>query len=260
MLKKIIDHKRTEIEGSKNSLPLSEIKKKLKGGLENPRDFKGALTDNQKDVRVIAEIKKASPSKGVIRNDFNPVEIAKVYDKHGASAISVLTDKKFFMGDLNYINNIKQIVKLPILRKDFIIDPYQIYETRMNGGDAVLLIVSVLDDHELKDFLSLSSEMGMECLVEVHDDREAERALKSDCAIIGINNRDLKTFKTDIKTTLRLIEMIPDEKIVVSESGIEKSEDIKLLKDAGVDAFLIGEAFMREKNIANKFNEVVNIL
>jgi indole-3-glycerol phosphate synthase len=260
MLKKIIDHKRTEIEESKNSLPLSEIKEKLKGNLENPRDFKRALTDNQKDVRVIAEIKKASPSKGVIRSDFNPVEIAKVYDEHGASAISVLTDKKFFMGDLKYINNVKQIVNLPILRKDFIIDPYQIYETRLNGGDAVLLIVSLLDDQELKDFYSLSCEMGMECLVEVHDDRETERALKSDCSIIGINNRDLKTFKTDIKTTLRLIEMIPDEKIVVSESGIEKSEDIKLLKDAGVDAFLIGEAFMKEKNIANKFNEVINIL
>ncbi|HUU49789.1 MAG TPA: indole-3-glycerol phosphate synthase TrpC [Nitrospinota bacterium] len=258
MLKKIVDYKRKEIKESKASISFSEIKKRLKDVNAATRDFKKALLDNGKRTRIIAEIKKASPSRGIISKDFKPIDIAKIYENNGAKAISVLTEKKFFEGDLKFISQIKKEVSLPILRKDFIIDPYQIYETRLFGGDAILLIVSILDQKQLKDFISLSKELSMECLVEVHNDLEMEGALKSDCSIIGINNRDLKTFKTDINTTLRLIKKIPIDRIVVSESGIERREDIALLKDAGVHAFLIGEALIKENNIAHKLRYLID--
>lgn len=257
MLKAIVKDKKKEVEESKNSLPLSELKKRLKDFNQEIREFKKALLDNGRETRIIAEIKKASPSKGLICKDFNPIEVARVYEDNGASAISVLTEKRYFQGDSKYISMVRKEVKLPLLRKDFILDPYQIYETRLMGADAMLLIVSILDDDQLKDFISISRELGMDCLVEVHNNSEMDRALGSGCSIIGINNRDLTTFKIDIRTTLELIKKVPDNRIVVSESGIEKREDILLLKEAGVHAFLIGEALMREDNISNKFKELV---
>lgn len=258
MLKTIVDYKRKEIKESKASLSLSELKKRLNDINQGTRDFKKALLGNKRGTRIIAEIKKASPSKGIICKNFNPIDIAKTYEDNGAIAISVLTEKRYFQGDLKFISLIKKKVSIPLLRKDFIIDSYQIYETRLVGGDAVLLIVSILDHIQLKDLISLTRELGMECLVEVHSDSEMDMALKSDCSIIGINNRDLKTFKTDINTTLRLIKRVPNNRIVISESGIERREDIELLKDAGVHAFLIGETLMKENNIAYKLSSLID--
>ncbi|MEK7851320.1 MAG: indole-3-glycerol phosphate synthase TrpC, partial [Deltaproteobacteria bacterium] len=202
-------------------------------------------------------VKKASPSKGVIREDFDHLEIARTYERNGASALSVLTDRHFFQGSIDYLSEIRQMVSLPLLRKDFIFDEYQIFEARGYGADAVLLIAAVLDDKELCDFVKLSLDLGMAPLVEVHDETELERTLKTNAELIGINNRNLQTFKTDINTTVRLMNSIPEDKIVVSESGINTKEDMKLLKDAGVDAFLIGEALMRESDIGKKLREFV---
>jgi indole-3-glycerol phosphate synthase len=251
MLKEIIKNKKEELEEKKRILSLNEIKKKL-NRLDKTRDFKKALQSDANDIRIIAEIKKASPSKGIISCDFDPKKIAGEYEKHGAAAISILTDKKYFMGNESYINDVKQIVKIPLLRKDFIIDEYQVYETRLVKGDALLLIVAVLDDEQIKDYLALAKGLEMECLVEVHDEKETERALQCGSSIIGINNRDLRTFQTDIRTTFRLKTMIPDEKIVISESGISSVKDIQLLKQHGVNVFLIGEALMREDDRGRK--------
>jgi indole-3-glycerol phosphate synthase len=221
-------------------------------------NFKDALLPAQDGrTRVIAEIKKASPSKGVIRKDFNHLEIAEIYEKNGASALSVLTDRNFFQGSIDYLSEIRHHVSIPLLRKDFVFDEYQIFEARGYGADAVLLIAAVLDDKELHDFVELAFNLGMAPLVEVHDEAELERTLKTKAELIGINNRNLQTFKTDLNTTIRLIDRIPDDKIVISESGINTKDDVNFLKNAGVDAFLIGEALMREADIGKKLREFV---
>ena len=210
------------------------------------------------EVALIAEIKKASPSKGLIREDFDPGEIARIYSTSGASAISVLTDKEFFQGSPEYLSTARSVSKLPLLRKDFIIDPYQIYEARLLGADAILLIMAVLTDREAGEFQGIAAGLGMDCLVEVHTADELKRALALDAQIIGINNRNLQTFKTELETTFRLREMISDPNItVVSESGINTRDDVLKLKEHEVHAMLVGEALMRESDIAKKVAELL---
>lgn len=229
-------------------------------GLHAPPEVKSLSRALKKPGRVtlLAEIKRASPSKGVIRDDVSPAEVAAIYQKNGAAAISVLTDAKFFRGHPEYLPLVRKNADLPLLRKDFIIDPLQIYEASMLGADAVLLIVSILNDSTLAKFIKLAGALNMECLVEVHTAEELKRALWAGAGIIGINNRNLKTFKTDTGTTLKLIEHInSDGAVTVSESGINSAEDVAVMKAAGVNAVLVGEALMRESDIGAKVRELV---
>lgn len=218
------------------------------------RDFIDALSKPGK-VNVIAEAKKASPSKGVIRADFDPVSIARSYESNGAGAVSVLTEEHFFQGHLDFLRAVRRSVNIPVLRKDFIIDSYQVYEARAAGADAVLLIAAVLESSELQSLLLLVQELGMQALVEVHTDDELEKALKVDSSIIGINNRNLESFVTDIETTVRLRALIPDTIVTVSESGIHTQDDIRRLRDCGVNAFLIGESLMRASDPGLKLSQ-----
>ncbi|ADY74092.1 Indole-3-glycerol-phosphate synthase [Desulfurobacterium thermolithotrophum DSM 11699] len=246
ILQKIVEHKKVEIEEQKKKFNLSVLREEAEK-MEVPYNFKEALI--KKGINIIAEVKKASPSKGVIREDFDPVEIALSYEKGGAKAISVLTDKKFFQGSPFYLKQVAETVKLPVLRKDFIIDEFQIYGAKVLGASSFLLIVSILSDEQLKDFVLLGRELGMEPLIETHDEKEVERALKADAEIIGVNNRDLKTFTVSIETTLKLLPLIKGEgKVLVSESGIRGKEEIIKLRKAGVNAFLVGETLMRKEN------------
>lgn len=256
ILDEIVFYKKESLEKQKRIVSLDVLKKGI-SNLEQTRDFAKAISG--KGISIIAEIKKASPSKGIIRKDFDPVQIARIYEENGAKAISVLTEEKYFLGSIDYLKQVKDVVKLPILRKDFIFDEYQIYEARVKGADAALLIAGILDKNKLKDFLDLSRSLGMSCLVEVHNKEELDKVLSTGAKIIGINNRDLKTFKTDINTTIELIKDIPSDKIVVSESGINTHEDVLRLKDVGVKAFLIGEALMREKDIGKKIRELMGV-
>jgi len=253
ILKDILDNKREELKAQKEVVSLAELKKAVAAGLPDTISFIKTL--EAKGVSIIAEVKKASPSKGVIREDFNATKIARIYDENSASALSVLTDKKFFQGSLEYLKSIRKITKLPILRKDFIIDQYQIYESRLAGADAILLIVGALSPKNLKEFLVLTASLGMDALVEVHNEEELDVAIEAGSAIIGINNRDLNTFMTDIRTTERLAMKIPSTTVIVSESGINTFVDIRMLKLCGVDGFLIGEALMREEDIGKKLRE-----
>ncbi len=254
ILNKIIEEKKKELKNSKSSASLKEIRKRV-GDAGNNRGFKKSLANDS--INIIAEIKKASPSKGIIREDFNPVEIAKIYQDNGVIAISVLTDKKFFQGDIEYLNQIRKNVSLPLLRKDFIIDEYQLYEAKAFGADAVLLIAAVLDKNQLTEYMELSREIGLENLVEVHSFKDLEKTMYCEAEIIGINNRDLQTFDVSLKTTSALAKEIPGNKVIVSESGINTHEDIVSLQKSGVNAFLIGEALMREKDIGKKLKELI---
>lgn len=226
------------------------------------RDFAWALRyPRHGKVALIAEVKKASPSAGVIRADFDPVKIALAYEEAGASCISVLTDEKFFQGSKNYMREIRNAVHLPILRKDFIIDPLQILEAIEYGADAILLIVSILNDQELKLFLSMATEAGLDALVEVHDAAELDRALAAGAAIIGINNRDLRTFKVSLQTSVDLIAIAEvrscGPKIFVAESGIHTATDVATLAKGGAHAILVGESLMRERDIGGKVRELL---
>jgi len=212
--------------------------------LDPPRGFHRALT-SYPGVAIIAEVKKASPSKGVISADFQPVAIGRNYEKNGAQAISVLTDVDFFQGSLSFLLQVREAVSLPILRKDFIIDPLQIEEAHRHGADAVLLIAAILDLPQLLDYQAYAAELGMDVLVEVHDERETEQALLAGSRLIGINNRNLKTFAVDLETTFRLKKLIPSDIPVVSESGLKTVEDFQRLKNEGIKAALIGETLMR---------------
>ncbi|MBI5756295.1 MAG: indole-3-glycerol phosphate synthase TrpC [Nitrospirae bacterium] len=255
MLNEILRHKKEEIRAKRSAGALSELKARIK---DHPVTIPfGAAISKGDTVSLIAEVKKASPSKGVIREDFDPVKIARIYEESLASAISVLTDKAFFQGDLEYLTLIREAVKVPLLRKDFIIDEFQIYEARAFGADAILLIVSILDKTQLDEYKHLAYELGLDSLIEVHTEKEVEKAIYSDADIIGINNRDLSTFETNIDTTARLIKLIPDDKIVVSESGISTRDDILALKDQGVDAVLIGETLMKSDDIGKKIKELL---
>ncbi len=249
ILDDIVADKREELAELKRLVPLVELKAESRDK-EPTRDFKGALTKD--GVRIITEVKKASPSKGLIRADFDPVAIASIYEEYGAAAISVLTEKKYFQGDLKYLTDVKDAVSIPVLRKDFIFDPYQLFEARVAGADAILLIAAVLGRSELTDLLGQAGELGLSVLVESHSSDELQKTVGAGAEIVGINNRDLNTFKTDIATTEELVKEIPDGKVIVSESGINTAEDIRRLTDSGADAFLIGEALMREADIGKK--------
>lgn len=222
------------------------------------RDFTAAIRRPDGALpRIIAEVKKASPSKGIIRQDFDPVSIALEYESAGAAAISVLTDVKFFQGDLAYLTACREATSLPALRKDFVIDEFQISEARAAGADAVLLIAALLDALTLRAFREQAEELGMAALVEVHDTLELGAALSSGARIVGINNRDLQTFKVEVETTFRLVKEIPSGLIIVSESGLATRDDLKRLADAGIDAALIGETFMRAPSPGEKLRELI---
>jgi indole-3-glycerol phosphate synthase len=223
-----------------------------------PLDLEIALYGNH--IKLIAEVKKASPSKGIIRHSFDQLAIARTYANSGAAAISVLTEERYFQGSINYIKQIRNELRdrrIPLLRKDFIFDPYQIYQSRGYGADSLLLIVAILEPERLKELMSLSHQLGMKCLVEVHNENELEVALSSGAKIIGINNRDLNSFTVDLSTTKRIKPLIPSDRIVVSESGIKNREDINMLEEWGVNAVIIGEALMAVQDIANKMRELL---
>ncbi len=255
ILDEIHTYKVLEVAESKRRVPLKVLEEHIKKR-QGTKSF-GAALKSDTNICVIAEVKKASPSLGVIREDFHPVEIARIYEASGASAISVLTDEKFFQGSLSYLTDIKKSVNLSILRKDFIIDLYQIYEARAAGADAILLIAALLSRDEMQHFLEVAKNLGMECLVEVHSESELIKVLKTSADIIGINNRDLATFKTDLETTFKLRPAIPDGKIVVSESGIKTRADILKLMEHGVHAVLVGETLMKSDDIAIKLHELL---
>jgi indole-3-glycerol phosphate synthase len=246
ILRQILQRKREEVATRRAATPLEELQARI-AEQPVPRGFADALrakiTVNA--PAVIAEIKRASPSQGVIRDVYWPSEIAISYEKGGAACLSVLTDADFFQGTDEHLRQAREACLLPALRKDFTIDAYQVYEARSFGADCVLLIVAALEDAQLKDYCDLARELGMDVLVEAHDSAEIERALKTSAPLIGINNRDLRTFKTSIDTTLALREKVPSDRILVTESGIRTRDDVKRLRDAGVHAFLVGEAFMR---------------
>lgn len=257
ILDDIVADKKVELAAVKAELSLVELKA-MSRDARPPRDFANALMSPDK-VCIISEVKKASPSRGIIRVDFDPVEIARTYEQNGASAISVLTEKRYFMGELGFLRAIREKVDIPLLRKDFIFDEYQVYEARANGADAFLLIATMLDTTQLADLYLLGRELGLEVLAEVHDEADLEKVLEVGFGVVGINNRDLRTFKVDIKTTERLMKNIPYDRIIVSESGISTKEDMLYLKKTGVDAALIGESIMRERDYAAKLRELAGI-
>jgi indole-3-glycerol phosphate synthase len=254
ILDKIVADKKRDVALQKQRAPLPILKERATP--RKPLDFKAALQGNS--LKLIAEVKKASPSRGLLCPDFNPVEMAQTYENNGAAAISVLTEVNYFQGSLEYLQTIRNSVRLPVLRKDFIFDEYQIYESAAYSADALLLITAILSPKQLRNLLELSHDLAIACLVEVHNEAEAEKALESGAEIIGINNRDLNTFKTDIETTRRLRALIPHDKIVVSESGISSSKDIKTLKACGVNAALIGEALVTAQNIPARIKELMS--
>ncbi len=257
ILQEIVSRNREGLEERKRALPFTEIVKTALGS-PVPSDFARAIGGGE--IRLIAEVKKASPSRGTICADFDPVKIALEYAGGGAAAVSVLTEPNFFQGSLNSLARIKNALTgkgIPLLRKDFIFDPYQVYESRVYGADAVLLIAAMLTPERLREFLRLSHALGMKCLVEAHNEREIETALQAGAEIIGINNRDLDTFKVDTGTTRRLCKLIPPGRIVVSESGLKTREDIAALKEIGVNAVLIGEALMAAPDIREKIKEIM---
>ncbi len=254
ILDEIYAYKLKEIAENKRLVSIESLKNGCKDVPEAVKSGTVLKKDNR--IKFIAEVKKASPSAGIIRADFNYINIVMEYEAGGASAISVLTDKEFFKGDIKYLSEIKKTVSVPVLRKDFIIDPYQIYEARAAGADLVLLIARILTKEQIEIFLSLSHELGMECLVEVHDIDELEKVLETESAIIGINNRNLDTFETNLETTLQLCHRIPEDKIIVSESGIKTRADVLMLEEAGIDAILIGETLMRSEDISRKIKEL----
>ena len=256
ILDEIVAVKKGDLAETKTRLPLSCLKKRI-AGQRKPLDFTGALKTG--DVSIIAEVKKASPSRGLLCPDFDHVRLARTYASSGAAAISVLTEANYFQGDLDFLLDIRQALgerNVPLLRKDFLFDLYQVYESRAYGADAILLIAAIIDNAQLKEMLALAHGLGMACLVEVHDRSELERVLESDARIIGINNRDLKTFEVNMVTTGQLRPLIPHHYLVVSESGISRREDIVRLKEWNVDAALIGEALVTADNAAEKLVEL----
>jgi indole-3-glycerol phosphate synthase len=257
ILKKIVARKREEIAAARRKLPAADLRASL-AERSPPRGFVAALKAKIGAglPGVIAEIKKASPSKGVLREDFRPAELAISYAAHGAACLSVLTDRDFFQGAPEYLQRARMVCELPVIRKDFIVDPYQVYEARVMEADCILLIAACLDDVQLKALNDLAMELGMDVLIEVHDADELERALRVENPMVGINNRNLRTFEVSLDTTLRLLERIPDERLVVTESGILSREDVARMREHGVNAFLVGEAFMRAEDPGARLAEL----
>lgn len=246
ILQRILARKSEEVAEGKLSASTADLTARSKD-CPPPRGFERGLREAlQQGPAVIAEIKKASPSAGVIREDFQPDQIARSYESGGAACLSVLTDRDFFKGDNQYLEQARNACALPVLRKDFMIDPWQILESRAMGADCILLIVAALEQSQLQDLLDLSKDLGMDALVEVHDEYEMERALRLDHDLVGVNNRDLNTFKTSLATSERLKQMLPGDQLLVTESGIKTLDDVKRMQSSGINAFLVGEAFMRE--------------
>jgi len=253
-LEKILENKTEEVAEQKGLLLLSELKRRL-ADASAPRDFEGAL--RSRSCALIAEVKRSSPSKGRIREDFDPVAIARLYAENGAAAVSVVTERRFFEGDPSFLAAIRNFVQIPLLRKDFIIDPYQIYEARLLGADAVLLIARILGAPRLREFVGLASGLGLSSLVEIHDEADLEKAVSAGAEVIGINNRDLSTFATDLGVSLRLAPLVPPGFLVISESGIRSRGDIDRLMAAGIRGFLVGETLMKERDVAGKMRELL---
>jgi indole-3-glycerol phosphate synthase len=255
ILDEIIANKKNELAEAKRRVPFSEIKAKASDA--GPIRGFGKVLSQGSGIRLIAEVKKASPSKGVIRENFDPVTIARAYEESGAACISVLTEEKFFQGKLEYLDVIRKAAGLPLLRKDFIVDEFQIYEARAAGADAILLIAACLEKEQMKDYLGIAGQLGLDVLVESHTYRELDRSLLAGAELVGINNRDLTTFAVSLQTTLDLLKDIPDDRTVVSESGIKTRNDVIALEKAGVDAILVGESLMRENDIGKKVKELL---
>jgi indole-3-glycerol phosphate synthase len=259
ILDKILSTKVLEVNQAKSIKSIDEVKDEI-NQTSKPRDFIEAIKDKHQNSlpAVIAEIKKASPSKGVIRSNFNPDSIAKSYELGGAACISVLTDKEYFQGDPRFIEVVKNNCSLPVLRKDFIIDSYQVYESRALGADCILLIASALNIDELKKFESIANNLGMAVLVEVHNEEELQKAILLDTPLVGINNRNLKTFEVSLNTSIDLVTKIPNDRIPITESGIFKHSDIKLMNDNKIFTFLVGEAFMRDDNPGQSLKKLIS--
>lgn len=246
ILNEIVAVKHTEVALAQARRPLAEVRADAESRVLT-RDFEAAMRQRIQagGSAVIAEIKKASPSKGVIRDDFEPADIAQTYAEHGAACLSVLTDQQFFQGKADYLKQARASCHLPVLRKDFMIDPYQIYESRAMGADAVLLIAACLDDAQLRDFEAIARGLFMAVLVEVHDAAELDRALMLKTPLVGINNRNLRSFAVSLDTTLDLLPRVPADRLLITESGIQTRADVQRMRSAGVHGFLVGEAFMR---------------
>jgi indole-3-glycerol phosphate synthase len=255
ILDKILSTKKREVARHKKAVHLSCLMECI-ARRKAPLAFTEAIKGDS--IKLIAEVKKASPSKGILRPYFDPMALAKTYADNGAAAISVLTDAEYFQGSPEHLAAIRQTVSLPLLRKDFIYDEYQIYESAAYGADALLLITAILEPTQLEKLMKVSRSLGLSCLVEIHNEDELKIALNNGAEIIGINNRNLDTFEVDINTTQRLLPFIPEDKIVVSESGISWREDVKKLESWGVDAVLVGEALVTAKNIAKKMKELMS--
>jgi indole-3-glycerol phosphate synthase len=256
ILDKIIDRKQAEIESAKRERPLESLQEQLSSA-PPVRDFVASIAASKQDIAVIAEVKKASPSAGLIRDDFDPVSIARTYEARGAACVSVLTDEEFFQGSLDHMRTARDAVSLPVLRKDFVLDRYQVLEARVAGADCVLLIAECLDDCRLRDLYFYISELGMDALLEVYDPQNLDAVLKLDPPLVGVNNRNLKTFVTDLEHSIRLAGRVPQQTILVSESGIRDRQDVTRLRDAGIRAILVGETLMREPNPGDKLDELL---
>ncbi|MFD0670406.1 indole-3-glycerol phosphate synthase TrpC [Cohnella sp. GCM10027633] len=256
-LDRIVNTKRQEVEALARTLNIAEAEKTI-AGLAACRGFEQALRGRNRPVGLIAEVKKASPSKGLIRPDFHPVSLARQYEAAGADCISVLTDIDYFQGSNDYLTQIREQVKVPLLRKDFTVDERQIYEARLIGADAILLIAAILTNEQLSSFHTLARDLGLDVLVEVHNRPELETVLEiGQATLIGVNNRDLKTFVTDLKVTEQLIGLMPKEALAVSESAISTRDDVSFVSGAGAQAVLVGEHFMRQEDVQAAVNELL---
>ena len=255
-LKEIVSKKKERILLAKQELPKEELKERIFGGLLPTRPFIEAI-NKPRTISLIAEIKKASPSAGVIRENFNLQEIVAGYKEAGVQAVSVLTEEDYFLGSVAYLTQVKSLIDVPVLRKDFILEPYQVYESRFFGADAILLIADLLTKDTLSELMQLAESLGLDYLVEVHTEKELKKILGMEVSFIGINNRDLRTLEVDLKTTEKLFIMIPKDKTVVVESGIKSRQDVLFLKILGINAVLIGEAFMRAQDIKKKVEEIM---
>jgi indole-3-glycerol phosphate synthase len=255
ILDRIVARKAERLSAARENMPLERVVEQV-NGLPAPRDFRSAIR-RAESVRLIAEIKKASPSKAVLREQLNPAELAASYESAGASAISVITEEDFFLGAPGYIGEAREAVSLPILRKDFIFEPYQVYESRMLSADAVLIITAILEQDAMSELVRLAGQLGMTALVEIHDEQELKTAFDCGANAIGINNRNLKTMEVDTTTAARLAPLVPDGILTVAESGIRSREDVKMFDRLGVDALLVGEAIVTEEDVEAKIRSLL---
>lgn len=261
ILDDIAEKRKEQLLRDMAAVPLAEVKAAAEKAAKNDtgRSFRKALTSLPRPA-VIAEVKKASPSKGIISEDFRPAEQAVAYQKAGAAAVSCLTEEYYFKGSAEYFKAVRKAIDLPMIRKDFIIDPYQLYEAKAMGADAVLLIAAILSEEQMREYRIIAESLGMDVLAESHDEKELEAVIAAGCSIFGINNRNLKTFEVSLENTKRLAKLVPDGGILVSESGIKTAEDMKFLADLGADAVLIGETLMRSGSVESSMRELRSLL